>query len=368
MSVSVPPSKRWEKTRLQNLLRHKKSKRYYARIWRGGKEVWKSLKTAHFGVAEVRLAEYKKEQRAGLNVEAVTSNAKMTFGEAALVLTMRIDESTTIKSSTRRYWKETMEALKKSWPLVFSSEIRKITPAACQEWARTYSQSVGATRFNGALTTLRRVFQIAVDSGVVYSNPAHTISRMTAKAKKLELPTRAQFTAFVAELEAGGGRDSQNCADLVQGLAFTGCRIGESKHIEWRDIDFETGEITVKGDPDEGTKNGEIRRVPMISQARDLFSRMKAARSDEPSTSPVFRVHECQKAMTRAANLVGMERITHHDLRHFFATVCIESGVDIPTVSRWLGHKDGGALAMRTYGHLRREHSVSQARKVSFEP
>ncbi|MES2706748.1 MAG: tyrosine-type recombinase/integrase [Verrucomicrobiota bacterium] len=45
-----------------------------------------------------------------------------------------------------------------------------------------------------------------------------------------------------------------------------------------------------------------------------------------------------------------MTRITHHDLRHFFATVCIESGVDIPTVSRWLGHRDGRALAMRTYG------------------
>ena len=28
-------------------------------------------------------------------------------------------------------------------------------------------------------------------------------------------------------------------------------------------------------------------------------------------------------------------------------------GVDIPTVSRWLGHKDGGALAMKVYGHLR---------------
>jgi hypothetical protein len=46
--------------------------------------------------------------------------------------------------------------------------------------------------------------------------------------------------------------------------------------------------------------------------------------------------------MTRAAGVVGMARITHHDLRHFFATVCIESGVDIPTVSRWLGHKTAG--------------------------
>ena len=48
------------------------------------------------------------------------------------------------------------------------------------------------------------------------------------------------------------------------------------------------------------------------------------------------------------------------------ATRCIESGVDIPTVSRWLGHKDGGALAMKTYGHLRREHSIAQAQRVTF--
>src|SRR5439155_26118463 len=65
---------------------------------------------------------------------------------------------------------------------------------------------------------------------------------------------------------------------------------------------------------------------------------------------------------------IGADRITHHDLRHLFATRCIESGVDIPTVSRWLGHKDGGTLAMKTYGHLRREHSIAQAQKVSFAP
>jgi hypothetical protein len=65
---------------------------------------------------------------------------------------------------------------------------------------------------------------------------------------------------------------------------------------------------------------------------------------------------------------VGTDRITHHDRRHLFATGCIESGVDIPTVSRWLGHKDGCALAMKTYGHLRREHSIAQAQKVSFAP
>lgn len=90
------------------------------------------------------------------------------------------------------------------------------------------------------------------------------------------------------------------------------------------------------------------------------------ARAEEDAATPVMRVHECQKAMDRAAKLVGMQRITHHNLRHLFATRCIESGVDVPTVSRWLGHKDGGALAMKVYGHLRDEHSKTEAQKVRF--
>jgi hypothetical protein len=45
---------------------------------------------------------------------------------------------------------------------------------------------------------------------------------------------------------------------------------------------------------------------------------------------------------------------------------CIEAGVDVPTVARWLGHVDGGALAMRVYGHLRREHSAAMAQRVTF--
>jgi integrase len=71
------------------------------------------------------------------------------------------------------------------------------------------------------------------------------------------------------------------------------------------------------------------------------------------------------KAAIKGEVIVGLYRI-HHDLRHLFATRCIENGVDIPTVSRWLGHQDGGALCMKTYGHLRDEHSSNEARKVAF--
>jgi integrase len=258
--------------------------------------------------------------------------------------------------------------LLKSWPNLADTEIRRVTTAACREWAARYSKTASSSRYNHTLGMLRHVFDVAIENGVLYSNPATDLELMPIRAKQLSLPTRAQFSAFITEMRAGRSRDSKNCADLAEGLAFTGCRIAESAQIEWRDLDFAAGEILVKGDPDEATKNGEIRRVPMIPQARALLLRMREARSDEPNTAKVFLVRECQKSMDRGAKKTGMARITHHDLRHFFATVSIESGVDIPTVSRWLGHKDGGALAMRTYGHLRREHSISQAQKVSFAP
>ncbi len=292
----------------------------------------------------------------------------MTFGDAATMHMQRLDEDVSLKRRTRTYWRTVNASLLKSWDDLEATEVRRITPAACREWAKQFAKTFSPTRYNGALSHLRRIFEEAIGSGILHANPALGLKRKPVRSKHLELPTLAQFAAFIAEIRESRSRDSQNSADFAQGLAFTGCRISEAGQIVWRDLDFTAGEILIKGDPTEATKNGEIRRVPMIPGARELFERMRRERFDEPLSANVFAVRMCQKAMSRAAKKIGMARITHHDLRHFFATVCIESGVDIPTVSRWLGHKDGGALAMRTYGHLRREHSVAQAQKVTFAP
>ena len=360
--------KYWEKTRRNNMVRHKISGRYYARLFLNGKEIWKSLKTQHLSVAQAKLAEIQKEHRKRRGQEVDPANAKMTFGQAAVLYTRRVEENPSLKRRTRKYHAETLAALLKSWPELAKTEVRRITSAACREWAARYAKTFCASRYNATIALLRLIIKVAIDNGVLFTNPAEELERVAVKGKKLQLPTLAKFGEFIAEMRRAHSRDSKNSADLTEGLAYTGMRIGESKEVALSDLNFEAGEIRVVGDPEEGTKNGEVRYIPMIPQARILFIRILAERKDEPEAAKLFRVRECQKSMTRAAEKVGMARITHHDLRHFFATVCIESGVDIPTVSRWLGHKDGGVLAMKTYGHLRREHSVAQAQKVSFTP
>jgi len=86
----------------------------------------------------------------------------------------------------------------------------------------------------------------------------------------------------------------------------------------------------------------------------------------DDATGFLFSIKSPRFAIINACDRLKIKSFTPHTCRHLFATVCIESGVDIPTVARWLGHKDGGALAMRVYGHLRDEHSQTQAARVTF--
>ena len=50
----------------------------------------------------------------------------------------------------------------------------------------------------------------------------------------------------------------------------------------------------------------------------------------------------------------GLGYIRFHDLRHTFATLALQNGVDIKTVSSMLGHYDAG-FTLRTYTHATRQ-------------
>jgi integrase len=60
---------------------------------------------------------------------------------------------------------------------------------------------------------------------------------------------------------------------------------------------------------------------------------------------------------------LGLEHIRFHDLRHTFATIALQSGVDIRTVSGMLGHADPG-FTLRTYTHATNPMQVKAAATV----
>jgi integrase len=356
----------WQKTQFANLIRYVPSGTYYARIRIRGKLLRKSLGTDLISVAKLRLTDFERAERQAGECKDAVANGKMTFGQAMEVYRERVKGNAGLKPRTKFYHQERLAALLKSWPGLAGTELRRLSKSDCLNWGSAFGSKSSASSFNHTISILRAVLEIGVESGARYDNPARFVKRLSEKPKRLELPAFDKFEAFVGAVETSGSGFSKPCGEMVRFLAFGGFRKTEASQIAWADCDLAKGKIVVRGDPVTGTKNGEVREVPMIPEMRQMLDRMRGERPDESNETPVLRVRECQKAMDRAAKAVGMKRITHHDLRHLFATRCIESGVDIPTVSRWLGHKDGGALAMKVYGHLRDQHSVKMAQKVTF--
>ncbi len=354
----------WATTGTQNLVRNNSSGIFYARFRIGGKLTWKALDTTVLTTAKLKLPDVIKQERQLI----AAGDGQITFEQAKKIYLDRLDANPKLKQKTKDYHKQRLKALAASWTDLDGKKVRNITKDACIHWAGTFARKYSATSFNHTLGILRAILEIGIENGARFDNPAKSLERLSEASAPPKLPSQNQFEAFINAIESAGSGHSRPCANLVLFLTYGGFRLGEARNVTWADCDFQNENITVYGGETglKGRVAGEYRIVPMIAEMKELLERMRAERSGEPDTAKVMQVFECQKAMNSAAIKAKMERITHHDLRHLFATRCIESGVDIPALSRWLGHKDGGALAMKVYGHLRQQHSNEMAQRVRF--
>ena len=354
------------KTPVQHLYRREPLGIYYARLFINGRNKWISLKTKVFSVAKLELLDVLKSHYSLHDAILDVRTGKVTIEGLATIYLQGVALNGGIKKVTKDYRVKMVRYLFRSWPELPSRTPGRLTETECLEWAARYQAKYSAILFNNTLDTLRHIFEVAIGRGLIARNPAARIEKARILQKKLELPSREGFHAIVAEIRNAGSGYSAGNGDLVEFLAYSGLRATEAANIRWQDLDFDRGRIYVAPG-----KNGQSRFVPILEPMRNLLARIQQDprwfRSERRRKAGcLLSVVECEKALTSACAKIGTYRLTRHDLRHLFATRCIESGVDIPTVSRWLGHKDGGGLCMRTYGHLRDLHSQEMAAKVTF--
>ena len=367
----LSPDGKWRSfPKVPNLLQYVSTEQYYARVKVNRKQFRRSLGTKVFSTAKLKLGDFIKKHHEPTPKRGTVGLALKNYLRGLL-------NSHDISPQTERYRLYCVRALLKSWPGLRMLPIEKLTLQAtsgevyktetafllCQEWANRFTAIKDAQYFNNTLSVLRAILEIG---GVPKDgNPARRIKRLGVKPTELHLPETGQFNQMLGVVESSGAGQAQQCADLMRFLAFSGCRISEARKVTWADVDLGRGEIRVWNAKRSKRSNAsQTRQVPVIPPMRELLGRLQ--KSNPVPSERVCALSECEKSLARACKLVGVARLTHHDLRHLFATRCIEAGVDIPTVSRWLGHQDGGALAMKVYGHLRREHSAAMAQKGTF--
>ncbi|MGA3265969.1 MAG: site-specific integrase [Verrucomicrobiota bacterium] len=358
--ANLSPDGKWRSfPKVPNLLQYVSTGTFYGRVKVDGKLYRESLETNVFSTAKLKLADFvKAKMRKRRQV-----GTPVSFAEARALYEQDLENEHTLSDNSKRYRRYCIQKLLASWPSLDDSRLNLITEAKCKEWAAKFSRQVDERYFNNTLGTLRGILKRASIVGI--DDPTKDVKRLGVKLKELHLPEPHQFKDLLEMIETSGAGQAQHCADFVRFLAYSGCRLSEAKQVHWSDVNLERGFITVHSVKTRKANDApKTRNVPTIADMKVLLKHL-AAETHSPQDL-VCHVGECEKSLTRACRLLKIPRITHHDLRHLFATRCIEAGVDVPTVSRWLGHNDGGALAMRVYGHLRDTHSAEMAQKVHF--
>jgi integrase len=319
-----------------------------------GKVIRRSLDTDDFNTAKNRLPAILEEIRGAKNAREAG-----TLGAAIKAEAERVDP--TIKERTRDYYQETWEALERTAismpdnPL--DKNVSRVSLADLRALMDKYAAAFSATRYNGCLALIRRTYERAVESGHVGINIAKSLKRVKPQKRKHDLPTAEDFAKVVADILAQRKSHSKAVAMAVEFLAYTGLRISESQTVQWRDI--KADHLIVRT-----AKNDGLRQVPLIPAAIGLLKRMRAAGIPTGPDDPVMLVKRPREALGGACERLGIDHLRVHDLRHIFATRCIEAGVDLPTLADWLGHQDGGVLCAQVYGHLCKKHSTAMAGRV----
>jgi integrase len=374
--------------KVPNLLQYVMSGTYYARTKVRGKPVRLSLETDVFTTAKLRLPDKLKELRkpkaevgtfgdGRIKYEAETRNGytsrkKRLIKLAPLSITYRLRCLECLVRSLaeclyfpNRTWKELSEQIRKdALDRLDSMKASDITKKVCEAWQTRYSSQYSASVFNNTLNTFRRVLELAGLSRD--NNPAYDIGRMDILDKPIRLPRAEQFDRIISLVESSGAAQAQDCADLIRFLAFTGTRISEAKQAVWSDVDWQENTLQIHSVKVRGAHDGDVTRViPLNPALKQHLERLRHEQKPQP-TDRICVVSECQGALTRACKLVGCKRLTHHDLRHYFVTKCLQAGVDVFTLAKWVGHRDNGKLLLKVYSHLQAEHSQEQARKVKF--
>ena len=213
-------------------------------------------------------------------------------------------------------------------------------------------------------TSVRRPFFNAADLDKLCQ--AAFLTKKNPAKKTAEDPARVPVT-----------KNAQEFIDYIRLLAYSGARRNEALVLRWHDVDFQTQQLTIGAEGD--TKNRTGRVVDFNPKLKAHLLDMHRRR--QPDSQWIFpspqrgerdvaaKTFQISLAMVRDnAGVPELREFHFHDCRHHFISLCVMSGVDFMTIAAWVGHRDGGVLIGKVYGHLANEHRKRMAGQVVFDP
>lgn len=247
-----------------------------------------------------------------------------------------------------------------------------LKPTKIQMWLNEFAKDHGNATINILFAMLKKMFDCATAIHLIKENPfndAVTIPQGIERSYKREVLTRQETTLFFSYAE-------NTCYyNLLRFLSLTGMRVGEALALSWSDVNFDEKTIHIKHTltytKEKGyflgttkTKKGtrtikvsdkviSILNKQKLEQAKQKIRKGAEWVADEGLNELVFTSETGKPICGRNVDCSIRRIVKHmqkdgvsikpfgvHQLRHAFATRCIEEGMPTKVLSEHLGHKD----------------------------
>ena len=205
---------------------------------------------------------------------------------------------------------------------------------------------------------IRSAMEMAKEQRIILYNPAEKCVLPKVEYREMQTLPEEGIACFMEAAKA------YNMYEMYYIELVTGLRRGELCGLKWSDVDFKHKTLHVRRQL--YRKNGEIvaaplktknsyRNLSLSDEAIRVLKQQKLKTNDQYVFPSQFGGPISPDSMNNTLHHVldkaGLQRIRFHDLRHTFATIALQNGVDIKTVSSMLGHFSAG-FTLDTYAHV----------------
>lgn len=262
-----------------------------------------------------------------------------------------------LKHTTLRTYRNLLD--KHILPYMGGMPLQEMTTNSIQHFFNEHAYMAQSTARQMRIL-LHEICAAAVEDGYLAKDPTCS--------KRLILPTRKKMrealpTADFLDVLANLSRLASQDATLLALLTYTGMRRGEALGLQWGDLDFDTGlisierNVTFKGNqPVVGTPKSAAgqRSIPMVKELRPYLHPKEdhlfvVGNGDTPITESAF-----DRAWQRIGKTVDLHGATPHIFRHTYLTIMEAAGTDVKTLQTIAGHADI-QTTMNRYVHSRLE-------------
>lgn len=343
----------WEPTKTPGLYVRRPGRGYYARVTLNGKRTFRSLKTEKLREAQKKLREI---QEGHARPPSTKADDKLHKAMAKVIdfRSVRRGIDKPLKQSTKNYHAEILRIAQAAFPdraLAEFDETGLLNTIA--------EMRQGRSRKKAVFDLLKGTFAKAAESGAIKTNPlaGHRVSQVPKKERKL--PTREQLDQIIEIVPKLFPRYGHRAALSIRLLAFSGMRLGEARALEWSDIADD--KITIRGE--DGLKwreEGETRELHINPPLQAVLDDIAGIYG---KVGKVMKGKNMRPQLKAACDELGLQVLTNHDLKSWFITWNLQSGIDVSTISDWTGTSP--SVILDRYASMQDEVKKQSAAKLS---